>query len=81
LLKALSFEPKDRYQRALDFGDLLSSVLMKDDEQTALQTRPEKRTAVVEQHHQTLVHAPETAHVLFMDIVGYSKMLMDEQPA
>jgi len=53
--------------------------LVKDDEQTLLQTRPEKHTAVVE--HQTVVHAPETAHVLFMDIVGYSKMLMDEQPA
>jgi serine/threonine protein kinase len=79
LLKALSFDPKDRYQRAIDFADLLSSVLIKDDEQTVLQTRPEKLTSIVE--HQTAVHAPETAHVLFMDIVGYSKMLMDEQPA
>ena len=36
LLKALSFDPKDRHQRARDFGDLLSSSLLGDDEQTLL---------------------------------------------
>ncbi len=38
ILKGLSFDPKARYQRARDFADLLSSVLVGDDEQTVLQT-------------------------------------------
>lgn len=79
ILKALSFDAKDRYQRARDFGDLLSSALLGDDEQTVLagQSTPAKPgesaggTAAV----------PETAHVLFMNIAGYSKMLIDEQTA
>jgi serine/threonine protein kinase len=32
ILKALSFEPKDRYQKARDFGDALAWALMNDDE-------------------------------------------------
>lgn len=79
ILKALSFDQKDRHQRARDFGDLLSSALLGDDEQTVLagqsaQVKPGERAAGI-------LTVPETAHVLFMDIVGYSKMLIDEQPA
>lgn len=78
ILKALSFDPKDRYQRARDFGDLLSSALLGDDEQTVMagqsaQVKPGERA-------EGAVTVPETAHVLFMDIVGYSKMPSDEQP-
>jgi tRNA A-37 threonylcarbamoyl transferase component Bud32 len=39
VLKALSFEPKDRYQRVRDFGDLLAAALVGDDEQTELQSQ------------------------------------------
>jgi len=39
ILKGLSFEPKDRYQRARDFGDLLAAALVGDDEQTELQSQ------------------------------------------
>ena len=79
ILKALSFDPIDRYQRARDFGDLLSSALLGDDEQTVLagqsaQAKPAGRA-------DGALAVPETAHVLFMDIVGYSKMMVDEQPA
>jgi serine/threonine protein kinase len=75
ILKALSFDAKDRYQRARDFGDLLSSALLGDDEQTVLSG---PKPAPGDRAYATTV--PETAHVLFMDIVGYSKMLIDEQP-
>jgi class 3 adenylate cyclase len=73
ILKALSFAPKDRYERARDFGDLLSGALIGDDEQTKLQTQAP--AASVREEGVAL----ETAHVLFMDIVGYSKLLMDQQ--
>lgn len=78
ILKGLAFDPKARHQRARDFADLLSSVLVGDDEQTVLQA-PTDQTPTVRDQELT-VQAPETAHVLFMDIVGYSKMLIDEQP-
>jgi class 3 adenylate cyclase len=73
ILKALSFEPKDRYGRARDFGDLLSGALVGDDEQTKLQTQGREFSEQVE----TL--SLETAHVLFMDIVGYTRLLIDQQ--
>lgn len=68
ILKALSYNPEERYERARDFGDSLSSALLQDDEQTLL--APTKRSAEL-----TL----ETAHVLFVDIVGYSTLVIDEQ--
>lgn len=73
ILKALSFDPKNRYARARDFGDLLAAALAGDDEQTKLQT-PAQAITVREEGV-----ALETAHVLFMDIVGYSKLLIDQQ--
>jgi class 3 adenylate cyclase len=79
ILKGLSFDPKARHQRARDFADLLASVLVGDDEQTVLQTLAEQTPTARDQ--ELTAQAPETAHVLFMDIVGYSKMLIDEQPA
>lgn len=79
ILKGLSFDPKNRHQRARDFADLLSSVLVGDDEQTVLQTPTDQTPKVRDQ--ELTVQAPETAHVLFMDIVGYSKRLIDEQSA
>ena len=79
ILKALSFDPKDRHQRARDFGDLLSSALLGDDEQTVLAGHP--ALGKPGERAEGTVAVPETAHVLFMDIVGYSKMMVDEQPA
>jgi serine/threonine protein kinase len=73
ILKALSFDPRDRYARARDFGDLLAAALLGDDEQTKLQT---KRPSAIQRENGV---ALETAHVLFMDIVGYSKLLIDQQ--
>lgn len=73
VLKALSFEPKDRYDRARDFGDLLAAALIGDDEQTKLQTK------AVPLPNPDDGPSLQTAHVLFMDIVGYSKLLIDQQ--
>jgi class 3 adenylate cyclase len=64
ILKGLSFESKDRYQRAREFGDILSSALTDDEGETPAEGDPKL----------------EIAHVLFMDIVGYSKMPIEEQP-
>ena len=83
ILKALSFAPEDRYQKAREFGDALARALEEDDERTKLQTQKD---------HPAIATAPapcdvtgavelETAHVLFMDIVGYSKMPIDDQRA
>lgn len=77
ILKGLSFDPGDRYERARDFGDILSSAVIDDDEQTHLQTSV-NRTKVREREQADTLSL-ETAHVLFMDIVGYSKSLMDQQ--
>lgn len=69
VLKALSFDPKSRYETAREFGEKLAAALL-----------TENRAELGEQ----TLEAPagrdvETAHVLFMDIVGYSKLLIDEQ--
>lgn len=68
ILQALSYNPEERYERARDFGDSLSSALLQDDEQTLLV--PRKKST-----ENTL----ETAHVLFVDIIGYSTLVIDEQ--
>lgn len=76
VLKALSFNSTDRYERARDFGDLLASALLGDDEQTQLATRKLQKHNDVETGPEPSL---ETAHVLFVDIVGYSRSLIDEQ--
>ena len=68
ILKALSYNPEERYERARDFGDSLSNALLQDNEQTLL--APRKKSTE---------HTLETAHVLFVDIVGYSTLVIDEQ--
>ena len=70
VLKALSFEPKDRYERACEFGDLLAEALFEDNEVTQLSSKQNLIARNAEL---------QTAHVLFMDIVGYSKLLIEEQ--
>jgi len=72
LLKALSFNPKDRYETAREFGDNLATALLGEVDD------PSEVTAV--QAAKTSGEtALETAHVLFTDIVGYTKLLIDEQ--
>ncbi|MEP6637011.1 MAG: protein kinase [Acidobacteriota bacterium] len=79
ILKALSFEPQNRPQRARDFGDFLANALVSDDEQTVLASA--SLPAVSASRETSSVAAPETAHVLMMELVGFSEMMADEQPA
>ena len=72
LLKALSFNPKERYEKAREFGDALSTALLGEIDDPSEVTRVEGPKSPVE---STL----ETAHVLFTDIVGYTKLLIDQQ--
>ena len=73
LLKALSFNPQERNERARDFGDLLSSAFLGEKEETL----PARKKKAGQPHSQEASF--ETAHVLFIDIVGYSRLLIDEQ--
>lgn len=69
VLKALSFDPNNRYQSAREFGEQLAGVLL-----------AENRAALNEQTIEAVGDQEvETAHVLFMDIVGYSQRSIDEQ--
>jgi len=72
LLKALSFNPNERYEKAREFGDALSTALLGeiDDPPDVTRVRAPKSPVA-----PTL----ETAHVLFTDIVGYTKLLIDQQ--
>ncbi len=75
ILKALSFNPEDRFQRASDFGNYLSSALLQDDEETLPSPRKNEMIDTPSSNEPTL----ETAHVLFVDLVGYSRLVLDEQ--
>jgi len=67
ILKALSFQPEDRYERASDFGELLAQTLTSDIELPP--TKDSGQDADL-----------ELAHVLFMDLVGYSKLPIERRP-
>ncbi len=75
VLRGLSFDPKDRYARAREFGELLSDALLTDDEQT-LQPAQARQRARNESNGKPDL---QTAHVLFVDIVAYSRLVIDEQ--
>jgi serine/threonine protein kinase len=68
--KALLFDPRKRIARAKDLGDELARALSQ-------ATTP---SGQLKPGEQTTSLTPEMAHVLFMDIVGYSKLPMDQQP-
>jgi class 3 adenylate cyclase/predicted Ser/Thr protein kinase len=74
ILKALSFDPKARYARALDFGEAFSSGLP----DSALEEETRRGTMPVAKL-QPAPAAPELAFVLFMDVVGYSQLTTDRQ--
>jgi serine/threonine protein kinase len=66
ILKALSFDAGKRYSRARDFGELLGQALTTD-----FGPPPDRDPGEGSEL--------EMAHVLFMDIVGYSKLPSDDQ--
>jgi serine/threonine protein kinase len=71
ILKALSFDPAERHQRSKDFGEELAQTLL--DRQTAKQEEARGSRQSLEEMK------PEPAHVLFMDIIEYSKRPMSQQ--
>ena len=72
LLKGLSFNPNDRYKTAREFGDNLAAALVGEVDDAA-------EVTVAQMPTTSDATALETAHVLFTDIVGYTKLLIDEQ--
>src|SRR5688572_21252759 len=86
ILRALAFPPGDRYQQARQFGDDLADALAGDSYEGSVVTR-DARHAGAGNPLVTRISVPadaktlslETANVLFTDIVGYSKLLIDEQ--
>ena len=92
ILHALEFNPDRRFQRAQDFGDGFAAALIggNGNAYSTVQAqsestppvanlpdtvRAEQPAAVTKSSEPTL----DTAHVLFMDIVGYSNLLIDDQ--
>jgi serine/threonine protein kinase len=71
ILKALSFDPTKRHQRARDFGEELAQ---------ALRNHKTTNYKEIEGSYQPLEEMkPQLAHILFMDIVEYSKRPMSQQ--
>ncbi len=92
ILRALAFDSGDRFQRADEFGDQLAAALVlayEGSERTTVAKLDPSPQGELKNSFQTVAAQEpgaaaskatlETAHVLFMDIVGYSKMLIDEQ--
>lgn len=93
LFKALAFEPKDRYQRAREFGDAMArallggaeisegSILNLPEEQAAPQSGDRSPSASAGQPPEdaSREQATELATVLYTDIVDYSKLPIDYQ--
>src|SRR5438105_2167948 len=77
ILRSLSFEPKQRFKRARDFGDLLSNALLGDNEQD--ESGSDLKAATARTSEESVTLTLETAHVLIVNIVGYSQLLMDQQ--
>lgn len=78
ILKALAFDASDRYASAREFCDILSTTLRGETEPT--ERKPVSETTVPDPEVTEKIDL-ETAHVLFMDFVGYSKLLIDDQRA
>ncbi|MGA2588739.1 MAG: protein kinase [Bryobacteraceae bacterium] len=74
ILKALAFNSKDRYVRALDFGEAFSHSLT-DSVPEPVTRRSTQATAPIE----PAPAGPELAFVLFMDVVRHSQLPTDQQ--
>jgi len=74
ILKAMAFDAKDRYARAMDFSEAFSKALS--DPRTEAETQATtRRTPPEDSPHRS----PEMAHVLFMDVVGFTRLPIDQQ--
>lgn len=76
VMRALSFESTARHQSAREFGDSLADALTGVSEETLNAVRQSPGSPPIDKPQ---AEAPVTASILFMDIVGYSKLLMDQQ--
>lgn len=92
ILKALSFEPRDRFPHARDFSESLAHALIAQNQSPASSTGVKseavpdhlnRETSLLgvnsSQSEQADSRGLEIAHVLFLDIVAYSKLAMDQQ--
>jgi tRNA A-37 threonylcarbamoyl transferase component Bud32 len=75
ILKALSFETSDRYSNAREMGDLLADVLQGIEARGTAPTTEATRATVPANDRL------EIAHVLFLDVVGFSALTMEDQRA
>jgi serine/threonine protein kinase len=80
ILKALSFEPADRYSNAHEMGDLLADSL------ESAAAWPAAANIAPSDPEATRPSVPsadrlEIAHVLFLDLVGFSTLAMEDQRA
>ena len=75
LIKALAFKPDERFARARDFGEELARALT-GAEQASTGEAP---MMLLARTASTMPLEPEMAHILFMDLVGYSKLPADDQ--
>jgi serine/threonine protein kinase len=74
ILKALSFNSKDRFVRALDFGEAFSHSL------TDIVSEPvTRRSTLATAPIEPAPSGPELAFVLFMDVVRHSQLATDQQ--
>jgi serine/threonine protein kinase len=82
ILKAMSFDASERYSSAREMGDLLADTLLGVDSRGAGSTRTADPPET-ESTHATVPPADrlEIAHVLFLDLVGFSTLTMEEQRA
>jgi tRNA A-37 threonylcarbamoyl transferase component Bud32/class 3 adenylate cyclase len=92
ILHALAFDPHERFQHAQDFGDGLAAALtdVVGDNYSTAQGRAGATPHIADLPETVMAEQPaaakvsseptlDTAHVLFMDIVGYSTLLIDGQ--
>ncbi len=78
IFQALAYEPEVRFVRARDFGEELAHVTIVEPGMVS----EEQVTMIDSTAANTLATAaltPEMAHILFMDLVGYSKLPADDQ--
>jgi class 3 adenylate cyclase len=84
ILKALEFDPKKRYQSAAEFGEALAHALSTtgrslNDSPPRGSTPSLRVNEAAPDRENGRDQVMELAHVLFMDIVGYSTLSQDDQ--
>jgi serine/threonine protein kinase len=86
ILQALEFNSDERFKRAQDFGDQLAAALTLENGDSKRKLQGRRATTPQTEDLAETVRQPtpskpsrDTAHVLFMDIVGYSTLLIEGQ--